>query len=157
MLEQIIAPPVRTGEDGAVQAWWTKTGPVRADDQMALPLGAFHGDMIVAADSARDPAKGIAFHAGYRRAIAQRLLCHAVAAHQFADQPKYGIVPVAVREEPGAIAAQQDGRGDQNQSQDQAAPQTAIATLFWRRRITGRRHGRWRWHGHGIIPAQALD
>ena len=125
------------------------------DGEMAFALGAFQDNLIAVAGHAGNPGKDIAFHARHNRARPQHLLCHAVFAHQLADNPEHGIVAVTVIKEPGAIAAQQNRRQGEEQQQDQAAPQTAIATLL--RRIGGRRRGRGGRHGHGVIAAQALD
>ena len=113
-----------------------------------LALGALQRDLVIGAGAhARDPGKGVAFHAGHHRVVAQHLLRHAVLAHQFAHQPQHGIVAKAVIEEPGAIAARRIGGRQQDQQHDQAAPQAAIAALV----AADRR--RWREAGAGMVMA----
>ena len=63
------------------------------------------------------------------------------------------IAAIALPQKPGAIAADQGGRDRQDEEQEQAAPQAAIAPA---RPIGGRRGGGG-CQGHGVMTAQALD
>jgi hypothetical protein len=58
--------------------------------------------------------------------VAQHLMGQAVAADQFGDAVHYRIVAEALPQKPGAIAARQQNRQEQNRHDSQATPETAM-------------------------------
>src|SRR5579862_5585346 len=71
MVDEVVAPSVRPGQDGAVQAGRAEGGMMGDDREMAFALGPLQQDLVAVAGAAWNPGKHIAFHAGHHRARAQ--------------------------------------------------------------------------------------